>query len=368
MIAVVYPQFYGVGGIARYLDSFLANLPEAHPPIYLITGDEGKFDKTYNGVEIIHIPFSSNRLALVQWSYKAAMLVRKLQSTGKVKVVNFHFPPLIPGLFLPRNSNIVLTAHTTYEGMSGHFYAMQHFKSPWNPVALFIKKAMEKIIFSKTDHVITLTEQGKREVLTYGYDGPISVVPNGVDLGKFNPKSEVDKDIDVLFCGRIEKRKGSRPLVEVCKQLIASNPQVRISIVGYGDDDEYVAMELDKFPKNIDLVGKVPFERMMDFYNRSKTYVSTSYYEGLPGTCLEALAMKLPVVVWDFEFYDPLVIDGVNGRLIAPNQYADMVDAINALLNDEVVRRNMGSKGRELLEQNYNWSDLASSLLRIICP
>lgn len=368
MIAVIYPQFYGVGGIARYLDSFFSNLPEDHPPIYLITGDEGKLDKTYLGVEIIHIPFKSNRFALVQWSYKAAVLVRKLQLAGRVKVVNFHFPPLIPGLFLPKSVKIVLTAHTTYEGMSGHFYKVQHFKSPWNPLALLIKKTMEKIIFSKTDHVITLTEQGKREVLTYGYDGSISVVPNGVDLGKFNStKNEVNKDIDVLFCGRIEKRKGSRPLVEVCKRLIASNSQIRISIVGYGDDDEYVTMELGKFPKNIDLVGKVPFEKMMDFYNRSKIYVSTSYYEGLPGTCLEALAMKLPVVVWDFEFYNPLVVDGVNGRLISPNQYADMVDTINALLNDEVVRRNMGSKGRELLEQNYNWSDLGSSLLRIIC-
>ena len=52
MIAIVYPQFYGVGGIARYLDSFLSNLPADHPPIYLITGDEHKVDRHYPGVEI----------------------------------------------------------------------------------------------------------------------------------------------------------------------------------------------------------------------------------------------------------------------------------------------------------------------------
>ena len=40
MIAIVNPQFYGVHGIARYLDSFLSNLPIDHPPIYLITSDE----------------------------------------------------------------------------------------------------------------------------------------------------------------------------------------------------------------------------------------------------------------------------------------------------------------------------------------
>lgn len=367
MIAVVYPQFYGVGGIARYLDSFLANLPANGVPIYLITGDEGRQEKAYPGVEIIHIPFTSNRFALIQWSYKVAALLKQLRREGKVKVVNFHFPPLIPGLFLGRDSNIVLTAHTTYEGMSGHFYETRHFKSPWNPVALFIKQVMERIIFSRTQHVITLTEQGRKEVLTYGYDGPVSVVPNGVDLAKFNPH-EVDKDIDVLFCGRIEKRKGSRPMVEVCKQLIASRPDIRISIVGYGDDDEFVISELAQYPRNVDLVGKVPFEKMIGFYNRSKVYVSTSYYEGLPGTCLEALAMKLPVVVWDFEFYNPLVLDGVNGKLVPPNQYPAMVKAIHELLADESSRTAMGNQGRHMLEEHYSWSGLAATLLRIMVP
>lgn len=366
MIAIVYPQFYGVGGIARYLDSFLANLPQNHAPIYLITGDEGKRDKQYSGVEIIHIPFTSNRFALLQWSYQAAKLVRQLEDEKKIRMVNFHFPPLIPGLFLRKTSNIVLTAHTTYEGMSGHFYPVRHFKSPWNPLALWIKQLMEKVIFSKTSKVITLTEQGRAEVMTYHYAGPVSVVPNGVDLAQFNPSSAVLKDIDVLFCGRIEKRKGSRPLVEVCKQLIVSRPDIRICIVGYGDDDEYVKTELSQFPANVELPGKVPFDQMMGYYNRSKVYASTSYYEGLPGTCLEALAMKLPVVVWNFAFYDPLVIEGLNGRLVEPNHYAGMVQAINDLLADLVRSQAMGQKGRELLAQSYSWPILAASLMEIM--
>ena len=38
MIAVVYPQFYAVGGIARYIDSFLSNIAPGSPPVTLITG------------------------------------------------------------------------------------------------------------------------------------------------------------------------------------------------------------------------------------------------------------------------------------------------------------------------------------------
>jgi hypothetical protein len=54
MIAIVYPQFYGVGGIARYLESFLANLPKDSPSIYLITGDEHQTERRYENVKIIH--------------------------------------------------------------------------------------------------------------------------------------------------------------------------------------------------------------------------------------------------------------------------------------------------------------------------
>lgn len=368
VIVIFYPQFYGVHGIARYLDSFLDNLPESHPDIILITGDEFQMDRNYEQVEILHLPFAKSRFSLISWSWKARRLLKNISNIREITSVNFHFPPLIPGLFLPKEVKVVLTAHTTYEGMSGNFYPVQHFKSPWNPIVLFVKKIMEKIIFLKTDHVITLTEQGRKEVLTYGYSGPISVVPNGVDLTKFNPNDDIVKDVDILFCGRIEKRKGSRPMVEVCKQLIASRPDIKISIVGYGDDDEYVISEMAQYPGNVVLEGKVPFEKMMGFYNRSKVYVSTSYYEGLPGTCLEALAMKLPVVVWDFEFYNPLVLNGVNGKLLPPNQYPAMVKAINELLTDDSSRIAMGNQGRHMLEEHYNWSSLSAILLRIMTP
>jgi hypothetical protein len=113
MIAIVNPQFYGVHGIARYLDSFLANLPEDHPPVYLITSDEHRIDRHYPGVEIIHFPYTHSRFSLFSWSLKARSKLISLYDEGKIQWVNLHFPPLIPGLFLPPNIPMVLTAHTT---------------------------------------------------------------------------------------------------------------------------------------------------------------------------------------------------------------------------------------------------------------
>ncbi|MPS48379.1 glycosyltransferase family 4 protein [Methylobacillus sp.] len=366
MIAVVYPQFYGVGGIARYLDSFFENLPTNSEKVYLITSDDGQTDLQYPQLEIIHVPAGKGRLALLQWSWRVRCLLKEMYATGKIRIVNFHFPPLIPGLFLPSYIPIFLTAHTTYQGMSGRFYETKHFNSPWNKYSLAIKMWMESRVFSKTHHVISLTEQGRQEVLTYGYKGPITVIPNGVDIKKFTPNAEVEKDIDVLFCGRIEMRKGSRPMVEVCKQLLAAKPDIKICIVGYGDDDQYVQEELVPLAPAITLTGKVKFDQMLAYYNRSKVYVSTSYYEGLPGTCLEAMAMKLPAVVWDFQFYERLVNHGVTGYVVQPNDYSNMVKQVLSLLAEPETRNVMGENGRIVLRDHYDWSALSPALLQVI--
>jgi len=365
MIAIVYPQLYGVGGIARYLDSFLTNLPSDHPPIYLITGDENQVALSYPGVEIINIPSSHKRLNLLIWGLRARKLLIQLHGDGKIQWVNLHFPPLIPGLFLPRRIPVVLTAHTTYLGMSGRFYETHHFDSQWGGISLAIKSWMERRIFALTSKVITLTEQGRQEVLAYDFKGLVTVIPNGADVKLFTPDDAIEKDIDVLFSGRIEFRKGSRAMVELCRRLVAQKPEIRICIVGYGDDDAWVKEALAPFAQNVQLTGKVPFSDMVRYYNRSHVYVSTSYYEGLPGTCLEAMAMQLPAVVWDFLFYRGLVREGETGLLAVPNDFASMTAKILDLLSAPQRALEMGRNARALLVQEYSWAKLARDVLRV---
>lgn len=365
MIAIVYPQAYGVGGIARYLDSFLANLPQGHPRIYLITGTSQGDPKHYSGVEIIHLTSGFGRFSLLIWGWQVRRILCRLYAEKKITWVNLHWPPLIPGLFLPKHIPFVLTAHTTYLGMSGRFNNPPHFESPWSPLSLAIKSRMEHQILSRAAKVIVLTEQGAQEVHAYGYSGPLAIIPNGADPQLFSPETDPSKDIDVLFCGRIERRKGSRAMVELCRLLIALRPQIRICIVGYGDDDPWVNHVLAADHEHVRIAGKVAFSEMRHYYDRSKVYASTSYYEGLPGTCLEAMSMQLPVVVWDLLFYRGLVKEGVTGLLAAPNQLARMSSRILNLLDNPDQARKIGANGRDLLMRDYNWKRLSEEILQV---
>ncbi len=366
MIVILYPQFHGVGGIARYIDAFLANLPPNAPPVVLVTGDPPAPGWSRPGVECISIPVPANRLGLLLWSWKARQRVLELHRERTVSVVNLHMPPLIPGLFLPAALPVVLTAHTTYLGMSGRYEKNRHFRSPWNPVSLVLKMAMEHAAIAQADIVVTLTEQGCRELARYGRRSRVAVIPNGVDLAQFSLDGAVaHKDIDVIFCGRIERRKGSRPMVDVCRRLIEANPAIRIAIVGYGDDEAYVWKALAPYGDNVLLTGKVSFGDMVSYYRRSRLYASASYYEGLPGTCLEAMAMHLPAVVWDREFYRDLVVTGVSGSVVPTNEVQAMADEIGRLLQQPALLETMGDAARGIVRERYDWRRLAAHLIDV---
>lgn len=375
MIVILYPQFYGVAGIARYLDSFLANLPEGAPPMVMVTGDApaaGQAVRHYPGVEIVHIPLGRTRFGLTRWSWRARRVLAELDRSTPITAVALHIPPMIPGLLLARRFPLVLTAHTTYEGMSGRFDGNRHFSSPWNPVSLWIKRWMEQRLIDRAERIITLTEQGRQELALYGRHERIEVVPNGVDCRQFTPVAVAEaeaaaepavKDIDVLFAGRIEQRKGSRPLVAVCRGLVAANPQLRITIVGYGDDEAHVRQGLADLSGAVTMLGKQPFEAMAGLYRRAHVYASTSYYEGLPGTCLEAMAAGLPAVVWDLLFYRGLVLPGRTGLLIPVNDADALVHGLLDLLQDPARMRAMGQHAQALVQARYDWRRLAGQVL-----
>ena len=364
MIAIVYPQLYGVGGIARYLHSLLSNLPPRPSPVMLITGDRpATAARAYRSAEIVNVPLESSRFDLAAWSFRVRGLLRHLYDDGRISLVNLHWPPLIPGLFLPKTIPLVLTAHTTYRGMSGEFYGQRYFPAQWSETSVRLKVQMERRILARASRVITLTEQGRQEIQSYGFTGPIDVVPNGTDIEKFVFDQTATKDIDVLFSGRIELRKGSAAIAPLCTALMAARPNLRICVVGYGDDEEQVLDELRSLEGNIEMAGKQPFDRMLDYYKRSRVYVSTSYYEGLPGTCLEAMAAGLPAVVWDFPFYRDLVVEGVTGHCVEANDFNAMSRRVLDLLKDEAAASAMGAAARRLVESRYDWKKLAPTVL-----
>ncbi|MBN2440489.1 MAG: glycosyltransferase family 4 protein [Spirochaetales bacterium] len=360
-LLILYPEFSGIGGIARYIDNFFLHLPSDFEKVYLLTGDEGLETKQYRNVSIISIPLKRSKLGLLKWSIEARKIIKKLYKSETIRACNIHIPPLIPGLFIP-DIPIIVTAHTTYLGLTGKFYNKKYYTSQYHFLSFIIKYIMEKIIIHRSWKIIVLTEQGKMELLRYSTKKEMSIIPNGVDPDIFIPDPETQKIYDVIFSGRIEKRKGSDSLIDVCRELVKQKPGIKICILGYGDDFEKVRTRLHPYKNSVFFTGKIPLDEVISFYRKSKVYASTAYYEGLPGTCLEAMSLELPAVTWDFLFYKGLVENEKTGLLAEPNNTGEMSKKIIYLLDNVDVRTDLGKKARQRVQLNYNWKNLTDKI------
>lgn len=366
LIVLLYPQFDSIQGIARYLDSFLGHLPADAPPVVLITGRLLPGLGPWPGVEVVSIPVADNRLGLLRWGWGARQRLRRLlRERGPAQAVLLHVPPLIPGLLLPPGLPLVLTPHSTYLGISGRFDRQDQVRSRWNPLSVAMKRMIEHRLLARARTVITLTERGRQELARYGRHDGIAVIPNGVDLTRFHPPADdAARDIDVLFCGRLEPEKGSAPMAEVCRALVAQRPGVHIAIVGDGGDGPRVRAALRDLGAHITWAGRVPFGEIPQWYRRSRVYASTSYYEGLPGTCLEAMACGLPAAVWDRPFYRGLVVPGHTGLTAPVDDVAALVAQIGTLLDEPSRAAALGRHGAELVRQRHDWRRLAVEVLQ----
>jgi glycosyltransferase involved in cell wall biosynthesis len=389
LIVIVYPQCHGVGGIARYLDGLLAHLPEGTPPVVLVTGRPAAEPggpvsppsapsvpaarQVWRGVEVIELPLGSLPGALWAWTWRVRRTLGALRRRGPITAINLHLPPLVPALAVAGGVRdgeaIVVTAHTTYAGLSGRWEAatgQRHFDSSWGRMSMAARLQLERWIFGLADTVVCLTPQARQELATYGRRDRIAVIPNGVDAEVFSPRPDAGAppDLDVLFAGRLEPRKGSRALPAVCARLLGADPRLRIGIVGTGEDEAWLRQALAPLAPQVQLLGRVPMSDMVATYRRARVYASTSYYEGLPGTCLEAMACALPVVVWDRAFYRGLVVEDVTGRVVPVDDAEAMAGRIRALLQDAPRAAAMGRRARQWVQRRYAWQRLAREVVQ----
>jgi len=381
LIVVLCPQLHGVHGIARYVQSFLKHLPPHASDVTVLTGEPPTAEHAWAGrmgVRLENLPMPEGRWGLWIWSWHAMRRLKQMLRRWPIQVVMLHTPPLIPAWVfmrgLGRELPWVLTVHTTDLGMSGRLDQPRRYPSPYGLLSLALRLRIEGQLFRAATRVITLTPQGVQELAHYGRTQGVRVIPNGADLQRFHPldfeaamrtQSGLLSRIDVLFAGRLEPRKGSLSLVRACRALLALRPDLRIVVAGPGPDEALVRASLQGLGPGLEVLGTVRMADMPSLYRRSRVLVSTSYYEGLPGTCLEAMACGVPPVVWRLPFYEGLVDDGVTGCTVPVDDMAQLAHAVIGLLDQPRVAQRMGQAAAERVLSRHDWSRLAQDILKV---
>jgi len=103
------------------------------------------------------------------------------------------------------------------------------------------------------------------------------------------------------------------------------------------------------------------------FISESHCVVLPSYREGLPRTLLEAASMARPIITTNVPGCKDTIVNGLTGFLCEPANSDDLASKINSfLLLSYEERLQMGSRGRQFIQENFDESLVINKYLKII--
>ncbi len=242
----------------------------------------------------------------------------------------------------------------------------------------------ERINYALTDTLFCVTPVVRKKVMaTYGVSADKAhFIYNGVDAERCRPrpKAEVAAELGVTpdrpyvgFIGYLFPWSGIDQLIAAAPRILAACPETRFVIVGHGLwGDQLPGMaEHAGVRANFDFVGYQPWERIPLW--SALFDVGVTPYPGTMGVgryrssmkSLEYSAAATPVVISRCEGVSDIVENGHCGLVVPPDDTPALADAIIRLLQNPGLRQQLGTNGRQLIEQGYTWRHVTERMMAV---
>ena len=179
-------------------------------------------------------------------------------------------------------------------------------------------------------------------------------MPQGVDINRFQPGVSPPL-FRAVFVGALIKRKGVHTLIEAWKKL--KLPNAELWLAGYPHKE--ILPYLSELPANVKVLGFT--KDVENIYREGSVHVFPSTLEGSAKTTYEAAACGLAQITTR-EAGD-VVVDGLNGLVIPPNDVDALTRAIQFLYDRPDLVRLYGAAGRERVVKHFTWEHFRERVL-----
>lgn len=362
-IALVSPYDFSVpGGVVKhiyYLDKYLREMGHQVKIIAPCSREDTPLPEHLIKASslVVGVP-SAGSIARVSISPLVYRKAKKILEEEKFDIVHIHEPltPFLPIAFL-RHSRAVNV---------GTFHA---YRSDPHPV-LEYSDVLLRSLANKLDGRIAVSRAARDYISRY-FPGDYRIIPNGVDLELFEAKAKpverfYDGRLNVLFVGRLEKRKGFGVLLEAFGLVQREVPGARLLVVGAFEDEDKKPF-IDFIRKNrihgVRFIGYVSEDELPRYYHTCDVFCAPSLgYESFGMVLIEAMAAGKPVVASAIPGYTEVVKSGAEGLLVPPGDPQALARAIIHLLQNPQLRITMGEMGRRKAAR-YSWRQIVSEVL-----
>ena len=302
---------------------------------------------------------ASGSISRISLSLHLAPDIKRVLKREKFDVVHLHEPfmPMLCSAVLRFSSGINVGTFHAYSGSPGYELG--------RPFTTILLKRRNRKLAGR----IAVSEPARAYASKY-VSGEFCIIPNGIDLRRFNQDVKPmpgydDGKINILFVGRLEKRKGANYLLNAYARLKKEHPNIRLIIVGPGVNlrRRYeLKVRLSRL-KDVVFTGGISYEDLPRYYQMADIFCAPATgKESFGIVLLEAMALGKPIVATSIEGYSSVVTSGEQGLLVPPKNSKALAEALERLVNDTALRRRLGDKGL-LAVRNYDWPLVARRVL-----
>lgn len=242
-----------------------------------------------------------------------------------------------------------------------------------------LERAVFKTVLGRSlraaDHVVTVSDTMKKQILNLYPGLPISVIYNGLDARDFNRVSESEllevrrkfalPEAFILAVGHFEKRKNYQRLINAIALLRDRGSSCSLLIVG---NDSGLRKAIEEQVQAVNLSGCVKILSGLSdlevrcIYKLCSLFTFPSYYEGFGIPILEAMAASRPMVLSDIPVFREITQDRSN--YFSPHDVDSMASAIENVLSSSREQARLVEYGKGRV-QDFSFQSLSVQTERL---
>ena len=354
-------------GADKVMFDLIKNIDKSQYIPYVILPEEGILNSRLKeiNVKVDVVPYPVLRrkyfnikgvLQYIIEYFKYSRQVVKLAKKEKVDIIHNNTSAVLEGCYVSKKLNIPLV-----------WVVHEIIVNPQ-----FVFRIICKIIAHYSTKVIVVSDAVKKHLLGSGYfkKNTVKVIYNGVDSKRFNPEVKCDYLYNewsipntskiVGMIGRVNSWKGQEDFLLATNKVLENNKNVYAIIVGgvFAGEEKYKNILLEN-------INKSPFKDRIiysDYRNDTEAihklfdiFVLPSINpDPLPTVVLEAMATGKPIVGYAHGGVCEMVKIGVNGLLVEPRNSDLLADAIDKLLQNGKLCKQMGKNSLEKFNDNFS--------------